>query len=80
LNALRLFLVAKDNIAHDYIRLASSRRTSVGLKNMDFFEPPSPMIGGACCIEISDPRQPSKMLWLGVVAKTPHALMETQDA
>ena len=50
-------------------------------KEYDFFEAPfTADRGGACCIEIVDPRQPSKMLWLGVShAKTPHARKKLKD-
>jgi len=41
----------------------------------NYFEPPFTQDrGGACCIEIMDPRQPTKKLWIGVShSKTPHA-------
>lgn len=50
-------------------------------REYEFFEVPfTADRGGACCIEIHDPRQPSKSLWLGIShSKTPHSRKKVTD-
>lgn len=67
----------EDDISNDYMPSPSFYTLEEPLlaQEYNFFEAPFTQDrGGACCIEITDPQQLSKKLWLGVShAKTPHA-------